>query len=237
MTALVGHKEAMDALPNGAVHLLNGARCPIQMLRYGDRIYATQFHPEADGANFALRIRVYKDKGYFDPAARRADAACDGVQTDASGRCWPISCAISPRIAFAAKLTIPDCARAGLGLNARHAGIAQLVEQRFCKPKVGGSSPSAGTRPTLIAQKSGGRCPTRTAGMAGRSGPVYTGATRPVHEGQALTAEPETTATAMDPVLERDGGAWRLSGPLTVRTCPRCQPTCTAPKVRWTCRA
>lgn len=87
MTALVGHKEAMDALPNGAVHLLNGARCPIQMLRYGDRIYATQFHPEADGANFALRIRVYKDKGYFDPArAESLIAACDGVQTDASGR-------------------------------------------------------------------------------------------------------------------------------------------------------
>ena len=25
------------------------------------------------------------------------------------------------------------------------AGLAQLVEQRFCKPKVGGSSPSTGT--------------------------------------------------------------------------------------------
>lgn len=87
MTALVGHKEAMDALPAGAVHLLDGARCPIQMLRYGDRIYATQFHPEADGANFALRIRVYKDKGYFDPTqADSLIAACDGVQTEASGR-------------------------------------------------------------------------------------------------------------------------------------------------------
>jgi hypothetical protein len=27
----------------------------------------------------------------------------------------------------------------------RIAGLAQLVEQRFCKPLVGGSSPSAGT--------------------------------------------------------------------------------------------
>src|SRR6187455_905667 len=27
------------------------------------------------------------------------------------------------------------------------AGLAQLVEQRFCKPKVGGSIPSAGTNP------------------------------------------------------------------------------------------
>lgn len=87
ITALVGHKEALDALPEGAVHLLEGDRCPIQMLRYGDRIYATQFHPEADGANFALRIRVYKDKGYFDPS--EADAlisACALARTDASGR-------------------------------------------------------------------------------------------------------------------------------------------------------
>jgi len=87
ITALVGHKEALDALPRGAVHLLEGAHCPIQMLRYGDRIYATQFHPEAEGANFALRIRVYKDKGYFDPS--RADAltsACADAQTEASGR-------------------------------------------------------------------------------------------------------------------------------------------------------
>lgn len=87
LTALVGHKEALDAMPHGAVHLLEGENCPIQMLRYGDRMYATQFHPEADGANFALRIRVYKDKGYFDPA--RADAlvaACADAETDASGR-------------------------------------------------------------------------------------------------------------------------------------------------------
>lgn len=87
ITALVGHKEALDGLPHGAVHLLEGESCPIQMLRYGDRIYATQFHPEADGSNFALRIRVYKDKGYFDPA--HADAltkACSDAQTSASGK-------------------------------------------------------------------------------------------------------------------------------------------------------
>lgn len=86
-TALVGHKEALDALPPGAVHLLEGDDCPIQMLRHGDRIYATQFHPEADGANFALRIQVYKDKGYFAPdAAADLTARCADVATDASGR-------------------------------------------------------------------------------------------------------------------------------------------------------
>ncbi len=86
-TALVGHKEALDALPDGAVHLLEGARCPIQMLRYRDRIYATQFHPEADGDSFALRIRVYREKGYFPPERAAAlTEACAGVRTEASGR-------------------------------------------------------------------------------------------------------------------------------------------------------
>ncbi|CUX81705.1 MAG: GMP synthase (glutamine-hydrolysing) [Roseibaca calidilacus] len=87
ITALVGHKEALDALPHGAVHLLEGECCPIQMLRYGDRIYATQFHPEADGANFALRIAVYKNKGYFAPErAAELTAACADIRTEASGR-------------------------------------------------------------------------------------------------------------------------------------------------------
>ncbi len=85
-TALVGHKEALDALPPGAVHLLEGTRCPIQMLRVG-HAYATQFHPEADGKSFALRIRVYRDKGYFHPdEADRLLAACADISTDLSGR-------------------------------------------------------------------------------------------------------------------------------------------------------
>ncbi len=65
--AFVGHKEAMEDLPEGAVHLLSSGPCPIQMLRYKSNIYATQFHPEADGAVFANRIRLYKNKGYFAP--------------------------------------------------------------------------------------------------------------------------------------------------------------------------
>lgn len=86
-TALVGHKEALDALPEGATHLLEGARCPIQMLRYRDRVYATQFHPEADGDSFALRIRVYREKGYFPPdAAEALSARVSGVDTALSGR-------------------------------------------------------------------------------------------------------------------------------------------------------
>ena len=76
--AFVGHKEAVQALPDGAVHLLRGDLCPFQMIRYKSNVYATQFHPEADGNGFATRIRIYKDKGYFPP--EDAQALTDMVQ-------------------------------------------------------------------------------------------------------------------------------------------------------------
>lgn len=65
--AFVGHKEALEALPGGAEHLLAGARCPFQMVRYRQNIYATQFHPEADAAAFEQRIGIYRHHGYFPP--------------------------------------------------------------------------------------------------------------------------------------------------------------------------
>lgn len=64
---LVGHKEAVQAIPPGAVNLLASAPCPVQMLRFGENVYSTQFHPEADGNSFATRIRIYRDRGYFAP--------------------------------------------------------------------------------------------------------------------------------------------------------------------------
>ena len=66
-TAFVGHKEALQELPEGCVHLLASDPCPFQMVRYGENVYATQFHPEADSDGFALRIQIYRDRGYFPP--------------------------------------------------------------------------------------------------------------------------------------------------------------------------
>lgn len=65
--ALVGHKEAVQELPPGAVHLVSSGPCPFQMIRAGQNVYATQFHPEADGESFATRIRIYGGRGYFQP--------------------------------------------------------------------------------------------------------------------------------------------------------------------------
>ena len=75
--ALVGHKEAVQATPPGAVHLAASETCPMQVIRYGRNVYATQFHPEADGQSFATRIRIYRAKGYFPPdQAEALTAAC-----------------------------------------------------------------------------------------------------------------------------------------------------------------
>ncbi|MBP0484215.1 glutamine amidotransferase [Sagittula salina] len=71
-SAFVGHKEAVQHLPAGAAHLVTSDGCPLQMIRHGRNVYATQFHPEADAAGFETRIRIYRHKGYFPP--EEADA-------------------------------------------------------------------------------------------------------------------------------------------------------------------
>lgn len=64
---LLGHKEACDEVPAGAVLLAGSPACPVQMFRVKRNIYATQFHPEADPAGFRVRIEIYKHHGYFPP--------------------------------------------------------------------------------------------------------------------------------------------------------------------------
>ncbi len=78
--AFVGHKEAVQALPEGAVHLVASPTCPVQMIRAGANVYATQFHPEADAAGFETRIRIYRNHGYFPPEA--ADALIEEVRAE-----------------------------------------------------------------------------------------------------------------------------------------------------------
>ncbi|GAA2524894.1 glutamine amidotransferase [Rarobacter incanus] len=66
--AFVGHKEACRTLPPGATWLASSMTCPVQMFRYQNNQYVTQFHPELDSQGFAQRIAAYRDEGYFDPA-------------------------------------------------------------------------------------------------------------------------------------------------------------------------
>ena len=65
--ARVGHKEACDTIPEDAVLLATSDPCPVQMFRIKKNVYATQFHPEADANEFIVRIKTYKNYGYFPP--------------------------------------------------------------------------------------------------------------------------------------------------------------------------
>lgn len=85
--AFVGHKEALQDLPKGCVHLVASPTCPYQMVRYGANVYATQFHPEADAAGFETRIRIYRHKGYFPPeTADELIAMCRAAEVHAPER-------------------------------------------------------------------------------------------------------------------------------------------------------
>ncbi|WP_204112432.1 glutamine amidotransferase [Shimia biformata] len=82
--AFVGHKEAVQRLPEGCTHLVESPTCPFQMIRYGRNVYATQFHPEADSDGFEVRINIYKHRGYFPPEdAERLIAMCRAADVHA----------------------------------------------------------------------------------------------------------------------------------------------------------
>lgn len=83
-TAFVGHKEALQDLPEGCTHLVASPSCPYQMIRYGENVYATQFHPEADASGFETRINIYKHRGYFPPdEAEELIAMCRAAEVHA----------------------------------------------------------------------------------------------------------------------------------------------------------
>ena len=71
----LGHKEAVTRCP--AAPCCSPRRRPARCRRSGcgSNVYATQFHPELDVESLCLRIEIYRDYGYFDPArGRGADA-------------------------------------------------------------------------------------------------------------------------------------------------------------------
>ena len=85
--AFVGHKEAVQHLPDGCAHLVSSPACPLQMIRFGRNVYATQFHPEADSAGFEVRIDIYKHRGYFPPEdADKLVAMCRAADVHAPER-------------------------------------------------------------------------------------------------------------------------------------------------------
>ncbi|MDN5964021.1 MAG: glutamine amidotransferase [Actinomyces sp.] len=66
----VGHHEAASEIAPGATLLVTTSATPIQMVRVGERAWATQFHPELDLAGILVRIEEYADRGYYPPEER-----------------------------------------------------------------------------------------------------------------------------------------------------------------------
>lgn len=62
-TAIVGHKEGARAVSEGIEVLATSAVCP-QIVKLGERAYATQFHPELDAAGLIERLTIYRAHGY-----------------------------------------------------------------------------------------------------------------------------------------------------------------------------
>lgn len=65
--AYVGHKEALREVPPGCVLLASSPLAPVQMMRFGRNVYATQFHPELDEDGIVERLIAYRHHGYYDP--------------------------------------------------------------------------------------------------------------------------------------------------------------------------
>lgn len=83
--AYVGHHEAVTELAPGLTTLISGEDAPVQMMRTGNNVYATQFHPELDLAGIQLRIDIFADAGYYPPAERHMiEDGVLGVDTEAA---------------------------------------------------------------------------------------------------------------------------------------------------------
>ncbi|GAA5034955.1 GMP synthase [Microbacterium fluvii] len=74
-SALTAHKEGSAHVPPGGVLLATNDACPVQAYRVGDRLYATQFHPEPTAKAFTERMAIYRNDGYFESSAYDAISA------------------------------------------------------------------------------------------------------------------------------------------------------------------
>lgn len=63
--AVTGHKESVPETPPGSTLLATAPDCPVQLFRAGAALYASQFHPEPTGRDFAERAAHYQRHGYF----------------------------------------------------------------------------------------------------------------------------------------------------------------------------
>ena len=65
--SLTGHDWLTDGLPRALLNTCRHRGARLHMVRVGEHVVGTQFHPELDADGLEQRIRVYRDHGYFSP--------------------------------------------------------------------------------------------------------------------------------------------------------------------------
>lgn len=82
-TALTGHTENPVRVPDSLTIVATGPDDLVQMVRYGDRVWATQFHAEMDADAMRTRMDFFHDYGYF-PTEEYAHIVADLPNHDVS---------------------------------------------------------------------------------------------------------------------------------------------------------
>ena len=82
-TALTGHTENPVRVPDSLTVVATGPDGLVQMVRCGDRVWATQFHAEMDADAMRTRMDFFHDYGYF-PAEEYARIVADLPNHDVS---------------------------------------------------------------------------------------------------------------------------------------------------------
>ena len=82
-TALTGHTENPVRVPDSLTVVATGPDGLVQMVRCGDRVWATQFHAEMDADAMRTRMDFFHDYGYF-PAEEYARIVSDLPNHDVS---------------------------------------------------------------------------------------------------------------------------------------------------------
>lgn len=57
--SVLGHQDTVLELPKGAQILASSEKCESQLIKYGQNMYSTQFHPELDADGFRERLALY----------------------------------------------------------------------------------------------------------------------------------------------------------------------------------
>lgn len=82
-TALTGHTENPVTVPDELTVVATGPEGLVQMVRYTDQVWATQFHAEMDADAMRTRMDFFHDYGYF-PAEEYARIVADLPNHDVS---------------------------------------------------------------------------------------------------------------------------------------------------------